>query len=182
MAVLDTGMVPNWRDYFPDARVATNLGTGFHQPVSFKAKKDVCGLGVEVGTLRTDTWVGSVGLDARHARRQHDPRLLLSLELRCGRRVSIAADCRARHRAQCDGLSRSRCWLTIRSRRCPNVARPSCHQGSLRHQRDDRSGHPLRHQSEAGRIQPDGDQHEPRRICCSTRWKSLRSTMRSTTA
>ena len=61
VAVLDTGMVPNWRDYFPDARVATNLGTGFHQPVSFKAKKDVCGLGVEVGTLRTDTWVGSVG-------------------------------------------------------------------------------------------------------------------------
>jgi subtilisin family serine protease len=61
VAVLDTGMVPNWRDYFPDARVATHLGTGFHQPVSFKAKKDVCGLGVEVGTLRTDTWVGSVG-------------------------------------------------------------------------------------------------------------------------
>jgi subtilisin family serine protease len=61
VAVLDTGMVPNWRDYFPDARVATNLGTGFHQPVTFKAKKDVCGLGVEVGTLRTDTWVGSVG-------------------------------------------------------------------------------------------------------------------------
>ena len=61
VAVLDTGMVPNWRDYFPDARVATNLGTGFHQPVMFKAKKDVCGLGVELGTLRTDTWVGSVG-------------------------------------------------------------------------------------------------------------------------
>ena len=61
VAVLDTGMVPNWRDYFPDARVATNLGTGFHQSVSFKAKKDVCGLGVEVGALRNDTWVGSRG-------------------------------------------------------------------------------------------------------------------------
>ena len=59
VAVLDTGLVPNWRDYFPDARVATNLGAGFYQPVSFKAKKDVCGLGVEVGNLRTDTWVGS---------------------------------------------------------------------------------------------------------------------------
>jgi subtilisin family serine protease len=61
VAVLDTGMVPNWRDYFPDARVATNLGAGFYQSVSFKAKKDVCGLGVEVGALRTDTWVGSTG-------------------------------------------------------------------------------------------------------------------------
>ena len=61
VAVLDTGMVPNWRDYFPDARVATNLGTGFHQPVTFKAKKNTCGLEVEVGTLRSDTWVGSRG-------------------------------------------------------------------------------------------------------------------------
>lgn len=59
VAVLDTGMVPNWRDYFPEARVATHLGAGFYQSVSFKAKKDVCGLGVEVGNLRTDTWVGS---------------------------------------------------------------------------------------------------------------------------
>jgi subtilisin family serine protease len=61
VAVLDTGMVPNWRDYFPEARIATHLGAGFHQPVSFKAKKDTCGLGVEVGALRTDTWVGSRG-------------------------------------------------------------------------------------------------------------------------
>jgi subtilisin family serine protease len=61
VAVLDTGMVPHWRDYFPEARVATHLGAGFHQPVTFKAKKDVCGLGVEVGALRTDTWVGSRG-------------------------------------------------------------------------------------------------------------------------
>jgi len=61
VAVLDTGLVPNWRDYFPDARVATHLGAGFYQAVSFKAKKDVCGLGVEVGALRTDTWVGSRG-------------------------------------------------------------------------------------------------------------------------
>jgi subtilisin family serine protease len=61
VAVLDTGMVPNWRDYFPDARVATHLGAGFYQAVSFKAKRDVCGLGVEVGALRTDTWVGSRG-------------------------------------------------------------------------------------------------------------------------
>lgn len=61
VAVLDTGMAPNWRDYFPEARVATDLGAGFVQPVSFKAKKDECGVGVEIGALRTDTWVGSRG-------------------------------------------------------------------------------------------------------------------------
>ncbi|HSC08545.1 MAG TPA: hypothetical protein VLD59_17105, partial [Steroidobacteraceae bacterium] len=59
VAVLDTGMVPNWRDYFPEARVATGLGTGFHQPVVFKASKtNPCGLEVEVGAMRTSTWVG----------------------------------------------------------------------------------------------------------------------------
>jgi subtilisin family serine protease len=61
VAVLDTGLVPNWRDYFPRARIATDLGTGFFQPVSFKAKQDVCGLGVEVGNLQSSTWVGSRG-------------------------------------------------------------------------------------------------------------------------
>jgi subtilisin family serine protease len=61
VAVVDTGLVPNWRDYFPEARVATELGTGFDQPVSFKAKKDECGLGVEIGNLSQSTWVGSTG-------------------------------------------------------------------------------------------------------------------------
>ena len=28
VAVLDTGLVANWKDYFPDARVAQELGTG----------------------------------------------------------------------------------------------------------------------------------------------------------
>jgi subtilisin family serine protease len=62
VAVLDTGLVPNWRDYFPEARVATELGAGFHQPVTFKAKnQDPCGLDVEVGHLTRTTWVGSRG-------------------------------------------------------------------------------------------------------------------------
>jgi subtilisin family serine protease len=61
VAVLDTGLVPHWRDYFPEARVAAHLGKGFYQPVSFKAKKDVCGLGVTVGKLQESTWVGSKG-------------------------------------------------------------------------------------------------------------------------
>lgn len=60
VAVLDTGLVPNWRDYFPEARIATELGAGFHQNVTFKAKKlDPCGLETEVGSLRRTTWVGS---------------------------------------------------------------------------------------------------------------------------
>jgi subtilisin family serine protease len=61
VAVLDTGLAPNWKDYFPKERVATDLGTGFDQSVSFKAHKDQCGFGVEVGPLRQTTWVGSIG-------------------------------------------------------------------------------------------------------------------------
>jgi subtilisin family serine protease len=61
VAVLDTGLVPNWQDYFPKERIATELGTGFVQSVSFKAQQDQCGLGVEVGALRQTTWVGSSG-------------------------------------------------------------------------------------------------------------------------
>lgn len=61
VAVLDTGLVPNWKDYFPEERVATHLGTGFDQSVSFKAHSDKCGFGVEVGALRQTTWVGSTG-------------------------------------------------------------------------------------------------------------------------
>jgi subtilisin family serine protease len=62
VAVLDTGLVPNWSDYFPRARVATHLGTGFDQPVTFRASKsNPCGLSVEVGQLQQSTWVGSTG-------------------------------------------------------------------------------------------------------------------------
>jgi len=61
VAVLDTGLVPNWRDYFPTARIATHLGKGFVQPVSFKAHKDDCGVGVTTGRLQESTWVGSTG-------------------------------------------------------------------------------------------------------------------------
>jgi len=61
VAVLDTGLVPNWRDYFPEARVAIGLGTGFDQSVNFKAGADPCQVEVEVGKLRQTTWVGSTG-------------------------------------------------------------------------------------------------------------------------
>lgn len=62
VAVLDTGLVPNWKDYFPTERVNTQLGTGFDQPVSFRVSKDdPCKLGAEVGKLSQSTWVGSTG-------------------------------------------------------------------------------------------------------------------------
>ena len=61
VAVLDTGLVPNWRDYFPAARIATKLGTGFDQSVTFKSAGDPCELDTEIGALRQTTWVGSIG-------------------------------------------------------------------------------------------------------------------------
>lgn len=61
VAVLDTGLVPHWRDYFPESRVATQLGKGFVQPVSFKAKNGQCGLAITVGKMSETTWVGSTG-------------------------------------------------------------------------------------------------------------------------
>jgi subtilisin family serine protease len=62
VAVLDTGMVPNWRDYFPDARIATHLGIGFDQSVTFKAHNvNPCSFEATVGRLRQTTWVGSTG-------------------------------------------------------------------------------------------------------------------------
>lgn len=61
VAVLDTGLVANWSDYFPKARIAANLGTGFYQAVQFAASPDdPCRVdGTEVGALRTTTFVGS---------------------------------------------------------------------------------------------------------------------------
>ncbi len=62
VAVLDTGLVPFWKNYFPADRVNTSLGTGFDQPVAFRVSKDdPCKLGVTVGKLHQTTWVGSTG-------------------------------------------------------------------------------------------------------------------------
>src|SRR5688572_13279515 len=62
VAVLDSGLVPNWHEYFPNGRVATNLGTGFSQQVIFKvANLDPCGVSAAPGKLQQSTWVGSTG-------------------------------------------------------------------------------------------------------------------------
>ena len=59
VAVLDSGLPPNWKDYYPQDRIAEELGVGFVQNVSFKAHQDDCGVGVEIGALRKTTFVGS---------------------------------------------------------------------------------------------------------------------------
>src|SRR5512138_3943397 len=56
VAVLDSGLVPNWRDYFPEERVATELGKGFYQNITFKAFRHTCGTFVEMGPLYEATW------------------------------------------------------------------------------------------------------------------------------
>ena len=61
VAVLDTGLAPNYRDYFPAARIAAHLGKGFYQNVSFKAGNDQCALGTIVGPLIETGFVGSRG-------------------------------------------------------------------------------------------------------------------------
>jgi subtilisin family serine protease len=56
VAVLDTGLVPNWRDYFPVDRIATKLGKGFHEGVHVDPQTgDV----VYAGFVTETSWVGS---------------------------------------------------------------------------------------------------------------------------
>jgi subtilisin family serine protease len=60
VAVLDTGLVPNWKDYFPDARIAQELGTGFYQGVSFKSSDDPCNVDPVIErNLRQVSFIGS---------------------------------------------------------------------------------------------------------------------------
>ncbi|MFM8875292.1 MAG: S8 family peptidase [Anaerolineae bacterium] len=62
VAVLDTGLDPAWAQYFPKERINTNLGTGFDQPISFKASNsDPCGVEASVGQLHQTSWKGSRG-------------------------------------------------------------------------------------------------------------------------
>lgn len=56
VAVLDTGLVPNWKDYFPTARVAANLGTGFYEELHWDPSiADF----VQTGNVHQTTYIGS---------------------------------------------------------------------------------------------------------------------------
>jgi subtilisin family serine protease len=60
VAILDTGLVANWKDYFPDARVAQELGTGFYQNIDITVAKNECELTLDAkGAVRTTSFVGS---------------------------------------------------------------------------------------------------------------------------
>jgi len=56
IAVLDTGLVPYWRDYFPTERIATQLGKGFIEEVQVNPKT---GELVYAGFVHETAWVGS---------------------------------------------------------------------------------------------------------------------------
>jgi subtilisin family serine protease len=58
IAVLDTGLAPNWKDYFPAERIATSLGKGFKEIVLWNQN---LGVFVETGRLQETTWIGSTG-------------------------------------------------------------------------------------------------------------------------
>jgi subtilisin family serine protease len=60
VAVLDTGLVANWSDYFSKDRIATKYGIGFNQNVAFKATADPCRVEADVnGDVKTTSFVGS---------------------------------------------------------------------------------------------------------------------------
>ena len=60
VAVLDTGLVANWKDYFPDARVAQELGTGFYQNIDITVAKNECELTLNAkGAVRQVSFIGS---------------------------------------------------------------------------------------------------------------------------
>ncbi|WP_324651886.1 S8 family peptidase [Georgenia sp. H159] len=63
VAVLDTGLLPYWSEYFPEERVATHLGAGFYQTLTFKpGAADACeAVESARGPLRQTNWVSARG-------------------------------------------------------------------------------------------------------------------------
>jgi len=58
VAVLDTGLAPNWRDYFPVDRIMTGLGKGFKEEIKWDAKTQMF---LESGTVHEVSWIGDTG-------------------------------------------------------------------------------------------------------------------------
>jgi len=51
IAVLDTGLVPNWKDYFPEERIAEEYGIGFYESVLYKDGEYIYGGNVHQGSF-----------------------------------------------------------------------------------------------------------------------------------
>lgn len=58
IAVLDTGLAPNWKDYFPQNQIAANLGKGFKEICVWDKKLQDF---VPTGKLIETTFIGDVG-------------------------------------------------------------------------------------------------------------------------
>jgi subtilisin family serine protease len=58
VAVLDTGLAPNWRDFFPADRIATDLGKGFKEDIQWDAATQSF---LESGTVHEVRWIGDTG-------------------------------------------------------------------------------------------------------------------------
>lgn len=58
VAVLDTGLAPNWKDYFPVDHIATDLGKGFKEDVKWDEASQSF---LESGTVHEISWIGDIG-------------------------------------------------------------------------------------------------------------------------
>ena len=58
VAVLDTGLAPNWKDFFPVDRIASDLGKGFKEEIKWDSKTQSF---LESGTVHEVSWIGSTG-------------------------------------------------------------------------------------------------------------------------
>jgi subtilisin family serine protease len=58
VAVLDTGLAPNWRDYFPADRIATDLGKGFKEEIKWDQATQSF---MESGVVHEVSWIGDLG-------------------------------------------------------------------------------------------------------------------------
>ncbi|HEX9261763.1 MAG TPA: S8 family serine peptidase [Candidatus Bathyarchaeia archaeon] len=58
VAVLDTGLAPNWKDYFPEEQIADNLGKGFKEDIKWDVKTQSF---IESGIVREISWIGDIG-------------------------------------------------------------------------------------------------------------------------
>jgi subtilisin family serine protease len=58
IAVLDTGLTPNWKDYFPQDKILTDLGKGFYEDITWDSKTRTF---TETGTVHQTTYIGSTG-------------------------------------------------------------------------------------------------------------------------
>jgi subtilisin family serine protease len=58
VAVLDTGLAPNWKDYYPADHIATDLGKGFKENIVWNAQTQSF---TESGQVYEISWIGDTG-------------------------------------------------------------------------------------------------------------------------